>query len=174
MSTEHDEQPMELTYLEETVHTIQLVLYDSDKENHTPDISPDSQETSSTLWILLRDSRFIAAVTYQARAIFNWHCADLIETFVNLARLEWNGILYPGNATEQLGLDLLRRIIAADVERYYVMATEDVKNNQYGKIPAKENPIDLLFFTHHHCPHQIVPDQHHILEYLTLAKEYNK
>jgi hypothetical protein len=45
------------------------------------------------------------------------------------------------------------------------MATEDVKNNQYGKIPAKENLIDLLFFTHHHRLHQIVPDQHHILEY---------
>jgi hypothetical protein len=51
------------------------------------------------------------------------------------------------------------------VEQYYVMATEDVKNNQYGKIPTKENLIDLLFFTHHHRPHQIVPDQHHILEY---------
>jgi hypothetical protein len=38
MSTEYDEQPIELTYLEETIHTIELVLYDSDKENHTPDI----------------------------------------------------------------------------------------------------------------------------------------
>jgi hypothetical protein len=45
------------------------------------------------------------------------------------------------------------------------MATEDVKNNQYGKIPAKENLIDLLFFTHHHRLHQIIPDQNHILEY---------
>jgi hypothetical protein len=313
MSTEYYEQPIELTYLDETVHTIQLTLYDSDKENHTPDIrfseitelerttetSPrgdsierigdstgtslsdqnnqdlptdiqpdggsDLTETTRTmgtirdvqnddvshralreiplrpiqtddarpedrrpsqerdegthhtgaitstklyrsfdhlrttdevfdritylarltgnlidtperkrlaaLWILLRDNRFVAAVTYQARAVFNWHCADLIETFVNLAKLEWNGILYPGNATEQLGLDLLRRIIAADVERYYVMATEDVKNNQYGKIPAKENPIDLLFFTHHHRPHQIVPDQHHILEYFRDTRE---
>ena len=53
MSTEHDEQSLELTYPDETVHTIQLVLYDSDKENHTPDTrSPDhttdirSQETA--------------------------------------------------------------------------------------------------------------------------------
>jgi hypothetical protein len=38
MSTEYDEQPIELTYLKETVRTIQPVLYDSDKENHTPDI----------------------------------------------------------------------------------------------------------------------------------------
>jgi hypothetical protein len=38
MSTEHDKQSIELTYLEETVHTIQLVLYNSDKENHTPNI----------------------------------------------------------------------------------------------------------------------------------------
>jgi hypothetical protein len=38
MLTEQDEQSIELTYLDETIHTIQLVLYDSDKENHTPDI----------------------------------------------------------------------------------------------------------------------------------------
>ena len=42
MLTEHDEQSLELTYPDETVHTIRLVLYDSDKENHTPDTrSPD-------------------------------------------------------------------------------------------------------------------------------------
>ena len=42
MSTEHDEQSLELTYPDETVHTVRLVLYDSDKENHTPDTrSPD-------------------------------------------------------------------------------------------------------------------------------------
>jgi hypothetical protein len=87
-----------------------------------------------------------------------------MKTFVNLAKLEWSRI-HPGNATEQLGCDLLCRIITADVERYYVIAMEDIKNNQYGKIPTKENPMDLLFFTHHHCPHHIVPDQHHILEY---------
>jgi hypothetical protein len=39
MSTEHDEQPIELTY----PTTIQLVLAsdDSDKENHIPDIRRD-------------------------------------------------------------------------------------------------------------------------------------
>jgi hypothetical protein len=42
MSTEHDEQSLELTYLDETIHTIQLVLYDdSDKENQTPNIRSD-------------------------------------------------------------------------------------------------------------------------------------
>jgi hypothetical protein len=42
MSTEHDEQSLELTYLNETVHTVRLVLYDdSDKESHTPNIQSD-------------------------------------------------------------------------------------------------------------------------------------
>jgi hypothetical protein len=41
MSTEHDEQSIKLTYLDETVHTIQLILYNSDKENHTPNIRPN-------------------------------------------------------------------------------------------------------------------------------------
>ena len=62
-------------------------------------------------------------------------------------------------------------IIAADVERYYVMAMEDVKNNQYGDIPAKENPADLLFYTHNYRLNTIVPDQSHILEYFKDTRE---
>jgi hypothetical protein len=79
-------------------------------------IDTPERKCLAALWILLRDSRFVATITHQARAVFNWHCADLVEAFVNLAKLEWNGILYPGNTAEQLGLDLLRRIITTDVE----------------------------------------------------------
>ena len=134
-------------------------------------ITTPERKRLANLWILLRDSRFIASLTYQARAVYNWHCADLIETFVNISRFEWNAILYPGSATEQLGLDILRRIIAADVERYYIMAMEDVKNNQYGVIPAKENPADLLFYMHTYRLNTIVPDQSHILEYFKDTRE---
>jgi hypothetical protein len=48
---------------------------------------------------------------------------------------------------------------------------EDVKNNQYRIIPAKENPADLLFYTHQHHPNLIVPDQSHILEYFKDTRE---
>ena len=35
MSENHDEQPIELTYPNETINTIQLVVYDSDREQTT-------------------------------------------------------------------------------------------------------------------------------------------
>ena len=35
MSENHDEQPTELTYPNETINTIQLVVYDSDREQTT-------------------------------------------------------------------------------------------------------------------------------------------
>jgi hypothetical protein len=42
MSAEHhEEQPTKLTYPNETSNTIQLVIYDSDKENQSPDIQQD-------------------------------------------------------------------------------------------------------------------------------------
>ena len=35
MSENHDEQPIELTYPNKTINTIQLVIYDSDREQTT-------------------------------------------------------------------------------------------------------------------------------------------
>jgi hypothetical protein len=114
----------------------------------------------------LKDDRFICALAQQAREVFNWHCADLIKTFANIAKMKWNGTIYPGSSIEQLGFDLLCRILVADVERYYVIAMNDVKNNQYGKIPWTNNTMDLLFTKHRYLSNIIIPDQSHIYEYL--------
>jgi hypothetical protein len=69
--------------------------------------------------ITLKDNRFTVATVQRARKLFNWQCADLIEIFINIAKLEWNKPLYPGTSIEQFGLDLLGRILAADVECLY-------------------------------------------------------
>jgi hypothetical protein len=78
------------------------------------------------VWSLLKDDRFAVAATQRARGLFNWQCADLIEIFINIAKLEWNKPLCPGTSIEQFGLDLLRRILATDVECLYDAAIEDI------------------------------------------------
>jgi hypothetical protein len=54
------------------------------------------------------------------------------------------------NCIEQFGLDLLRRILAADVERLYDAAIDNVRANQYGVIPKNENPMDLIYMKYTH------------------------
>jgi hypothetical protein len=69
----------------------------------------NDQHRLARLWSLLKDNRFAVAITQRARGLFNWQCADLIEIFINIAKLEWNEPLCPGTSIEQFGLDLLRR-----------------------------------------------------------------
>jgi hypothetical protein len=89
----------------------------------------DDQHQLTQLWSLLKDNRFAVAATHRARKLFNWQCTDLIEIFINITKLEWNQLLYPGTSIEQFGLDLLHRILAADVEHLYDVAIEDVRAN---------------------------------------------
>jgi hypothetical protein len=127
-------------------------------------ITHDDQHQLARLWSLLKDNRFAVAVAQRARGLFNWQCADLIEIFINIAKLEWNKPLCPGMSIEQFGLDLLRRILAADVKRLYDAAIEDVRANQYGVIPKNENPMDLICMKYTHPLTTIAPDKSHTIE----------
>ena len=79
-------------------------------------LEEDYQNRLQTLWGLLRDDRIIIAISNCARYVFNWQCAELIEVFANIAKMEWQSDVYPGSSIEQLGFDVLRQLIAADVE----------------------------------------------------------
>jgi hypothetical protein len=127
-------------------------------------IAHDDQHRLARLWSLLKDDRFAIAVTQRARGLFNWQCADLIEIFINIAKLEWNEPLCPGTSIEQFGLDLLRHILAADVERLYDASIDDVRANQYGVIPKNENPMDLIYMKYTHPLTIIAPDRSHTIE----------
>jgi hypothetical protein len=127
-------------------------------------ITHDDQHRLTRLWSLLKDDRFAVAATHRARKLFNWQCADLIEIFINIAKLEWNEPLYPGTSIKQFGLDLLRHILAADIKRLYDVAIEDICANRYGVIPKNENPMDLIILKHTHPVTMIVPDRSHTIE----------
>ena len=70
-------------------------------------ISSDDYEQLSILWILLKDIHLVSALIRQARIKFNYLCANLIEIFVNISKIEWSQSTPPGGAIEQLGFDLL-------------------------------------------------------------------
>jgi hypothetical protein len=113
---------------------------------------------------LLKDDRFAVAATQRARGLFNWQCADLIEIFTNIAKLEWNEPLCPGTSIKQFGLDLLHRILAADIEHLYDATIEDVRANQYGVIPKNKNLMDLICLKYTHLLTTIAPDRSHTIE----------
>ena len=83
---------------------------------------------------------------------------------MNIAKLKWFEQILPGNSIKQLGLDILRRLITADIEQSYQIAIQE--HEQYGEIPRSNNPMDLLFLKHLHLLTIIMPDHSHITELL--------
>jgi hypothetical protein len=134
-------------------------------------IAHDDQHRLARLWSLLKDDRFTVTVTQRARGLFNWQCADLIEIFINIAKLEWNEPLCPGTSIEQFGLDLLCRILAADVEHLYDAAIDDVRANQYRVIPKNENLMDLIYMKYTHPLTIIAPDRSHTIELINNVQD---
>ena len=100
----------------------------------------------------------------EARGKLNWHCAELLKVFTNIAKLEWFEQILPGNSIEQLGLDILHRLITADIEQFYQIVIQE--HEQYGEIPRSNNPMDLLFLKHLHPLTMIMPDHSHVTELL--------
>ena len=70
-------------------------------------ITTDDNERLATLWILLKDIHLVSALIRQARIKFNYLCANLIEIFVNISKIEWSQPMPAGGAVEQLGLNIL-------------------------------------------------------------------
>ena len=83
---------------------------------------------------------------------------------MNIAKLEWFEQILPGNSIEQLGLDILCRLITADIEQFYQIAIQECE--QYGEILRSNNLMDLLFLKHLHPLTTIMPDHSHVTELL--------
>ena len=79
------------------------------------------------------DPNHATALALTTRSIYNYHCGDLIETFRNLISLQWSSpsALSPGG--NQLAVDILRKILTADIERYYNRTMDALKDGEYKK-----------------------------------------
>ena len=83
---------------------------------------------------------------------------------MNIAKLKWFEQILPGNSIEQLGLDILHRLITTNIEQFYQIVIQE--REQYGEIPRSNNLMDLLFLKHLHLLTTIMPDHSHITELL--------
>jgi hypothetical protein len=70
-----------------------------------------------------------------------------------------------------LPIDLLRCILATDVECLYDAAIEDVCTNQYGVIPKNENLMDLICMKYTHPLTMIAPDRSHTIELINNVQD---
>ena len=120
---------------------------------------------------MLKDICLVSTLIQQARNKFNYLCANLIEIFVNISKIQWSQSTPPGGAIEQLGFDLLCWILAADVERFYHCATNDVRDHSYHLILPANNLLDLIFLKHHHMHDTIIPDQNHVIDLINQTND---
>ena len=77
----------------------------------------------------------------------------------------------PAGQLDQLGIDLLQRILAANVEEYYDAALTEVEKDSWGpnlKMRATPDAKKIVFF-HEFKEHYIVPDGHFALEIVSKA-----
>ena len=81
------------------------------------------------------DPDHAAAIVLATRSVYNYHCRDLVETFGNLISLQWTSLfaLSPEGNINQLAVNILRRILTADVKHYYNHAMDALKDGEYKK-----------------------------------------
>src|SRR6266576_3161672 len=90
----------------------------------------------------------------------NHQCRDLVEIFTNIARLTWTQCIPPRGNLDQLAIDLIERMITADVERYLDTAIE-MRANRHTR-PIAQNPTSRHVITFEHCASGVTgPDRHH-------------
>ena len=122
------------------------------------------REACGALWMSIPTQTGFSRYTTFTKRKLNWHCAELLEVYTNIAKLKWFEQILPGNSIEQLGLDIVRRLITADIERYYQITIQEREN--YGELPRSDNLMDLLFLKHLHPLTTIMPDHSHVTELL--------
>ncbi|KAF8668582.1 hypothetical protein AX14_006122 [Amanita brunnescens Koide BX004] len=113
--------------------------------------------------------RIVKALAIHSRNLFNYHCADLIKLYVNIAELQFAEVPTPARQLDQLGIDLLQCILAANVEEYYEAALMDIEKDTWGpNLKTRESDAKIIFL-HEFKERFIVPDGHFALEIVSKA-----
>ena len=118
------------------------------------------QERIARVWRLLMDFRTATTLAGQARDQYNYHCADLIETFVNVTSLYWEDVHPKGGNLDQLAIDLLRRLLTADIERYIILAIESIDDQRFGLKIQPHDQNNRIAVNHWLRATEATPDRH--------------
>ena len=113
------------------------------------------------LWRLIQDPSFAAALAFAGRTVFNNQVGDLIEIFGNVISLRWGSdpVNRPGGNLDQLVVDLLRRILAADVERYYIHALHGIQEERFVMKRIHNRTHNLMQVPAWFVPSRTTPDR---------------
>jgi hypothetical protein len=126
------------------------------------DLPDQLRQRIARVWRLLHDVVVVTTVANLARDVYNHHCADLIDTFSNLSPLVWRTPVQPGGNLDQLAIDLIRRMLSADIERYLVPAIQSLQKRESRiQLPPHANPRDFIFRKHEEVNDSIIPDRRH-------------
>src|SRR5258705_10286570 len=97
-------------------------------------ITPEDQNRLTWIWRMSTDLILSEIISKTTRAVFNYHCADLIELWINLTMLGWTadeqGALPTGNI-DQMALDILRQLLTADIKRYLISTGQVHHRDQF-------------------------------------------
>ena len=104
--------------------------------------------------------------------VYNYHCADLINTFHNISTMVWRTPIQPGGNLDQFAVDLIRRMLSANIEQYLVPVIETLqKGGPRTEIPLHTNLRDFVFRKHKEVNDSVVPDWCHSNQFV---KDVNK
>src|SRR5258707_6391092 len=81
-------------------------------------ISLDDQTRLTRIWRMIADLILSEIISNTARAVFNYHCVDLIELWINLTMLGWTADeqgASPAGNIDQMALHILRRLLTEDI-----------------------------------------------------------
>ena len=127
------------------------------------------QARMAQLWGILRDFHVVKALAIHTRDLFNYHCTDLIKLYINIAELQFAEMPTPAGQLNQLRIDLLQHILAANMEEYYDATLTDVEGDTWGSDLETRDPNVKIIFLHKFREHFIVPDGHFALEIVSKA-----
>ena len=92
-----------------------------------------------------------------------------MQLYVNIAELQFTEVPTPAGQLDQLGIDLLQHILAANVEEYYDAALTDVEKDTWGlNLKTRESDAKIIFL-HEFKERFIVLDGHFALEIVNKA-----
>jgi hypothetical protein len=132
-------------------------------------IDDSTIERLAILWHLLMDPNYSAAICMTTREVYNNQVGDLVEVLGNDLSLRWDSrtTTQPGGNIDQLIINLLRRILNSDVERYYDRAINGIDNRNFQTRRCRPCAQNFMAVSMWHVPNRSTPDRRWGTDFIT-------
>src|SRR5258705_13970823 len=111
---------------------------------------------------MIADPILLEIISDTAQTVFNYHCADLIKLWINLTTLGWTSDeqgASPAGNIDQMALDILRRLLTANIKRYLISAGRAHHREQFSVCQHKWHARNYLQKSSWFTPTRSVPDR---------------